>query len=178
MPLDTLQQPAGRFAGRFFYGVQGTPFISAAEAWFWTLDCLDARADGSRGCAALKVGRPCEPDDVVNAMARLILPETHARAVMAWGKRRETPPRDTEARRLWDQVMQRLCRVLQAKGIVGTPVRQSSVSTASCASASAGASAKRTETRGCARDDGGALDRALEKLGAAVAAREAAGGSV
>ena len=114
-------------AVRFFYGVQGTPFIDAAEAWWWTLDCLEARGAApiegslSPGCGSLTDGRPCEPDDVVLAMARLKLPPAHARTVAAYGKRREAPPPDTQARRHWDEVMQHLDRVLQAKGIVAPP---------------------------------------------------------
>jgi len=61
---------------------------------------------------------PGYPDDVVNAMSRLQLPSTHARTVMAWGKKRRTPPDGSDARRLWDEVMDRLTVVLRAKGIV------------------------------------------------------------
>jgi hypothetical protein len=102
----------------FFYGCEGTPFADAANAWFWTLDCLEAREAGSKGCGSLRIGRPCEPDDIVNAMRRLDLPAVHSRTVVAWGKRREEPPKDTDARRLWDEAMARLTKVLQAKGIV------------------------------------------------------------
>jgi len=102
----------------FFYGCEGTPFVDAANAWFWTLDSLEARESGSKGCASLRIGRPCEPDDVVNALRRLDLPAPHARTLMAWGKRRDVPPKDSEARRLWDEVMARLTVALRARGIV------------------------------------------------------------
>ncbi len=110
--------PLDRPAPPFFYGRGGTPFVDAANAWWWTLDCLDARASGSRGCSALRAGRPCEPDDVMNAMRRLDIPAVHARTVMAWGKQRTLPTAGTEARRLWDEVMLRLDAVLCRKGIV------------------------------------------------------------
>jgi hypothetical protein len=29
----------------FFWGVGGVPFVDAANAWWWTLDCLEARAN-------------------------------------------------------------------------------------------------------------------------------------
>lgn len=102
----------------YFYGSNGTPFLSAAEAWYWTLDCLDARHEGSRAESAMKVGRPCDPDDVVNAMRRLELSPIHARTVVAWGKKRIEPPAGTEPRRFWDQAMTRLDAALIEKGIV------------------------------------------------------------
>ena len=117
LDMDLTESPTPRF----FYGVQGTPFVDAAEAWFWTLDCLEARATGSKGCASLKLGRPCDPDDVVNAMRRLDLPKVHARTVMAWGQKRTAPPAGSDALRLWNQVMKRLTITLQAKSIVRMP---------------------------------------------------------
>jgi hypothetical protein len=99
-------------------GEPETPFADAANAWFWTLDCLDARTSGARDRASLRLGRPCEPDDVVRALDRLNIPKVHARTVVAWGNRRMEPPVGTEARRLWDEVMDRLAVALRAKGIV------------------------------------------------------------
>ena len=107
-------------APHFFYGSNGSPFESADEAWYWTLDCLDARHEGSRAEASLKVGRPCDPDDVVNAMRRLELSPVHCRTVVAWGKKRIEPYADTDARRFWDEAMARLGAVLREKGIVKT----------------------------------------------------------
>jgi hypothetical protein len=112
--------PPPRAAQRdgFFWGPRGTPFVDAANAWWWTLDCLDARAENRRENSGLRIGRPCEPDDVVNALLRLNLPATHARTIMAWGKKRDKPPAGTGARQYWDEVMMRLTPVLQDKGIV------------------------------------------------------------
>ena len=107
-------------APHFFYGSNGSPFESAAEAWYWTLDCLDARHEGSRAEASLKVGRPCDPDDVVNAMRRLELSPVHCRTVVAWGKKRIEPYDGTDARRFWDEAMARLGAVLREKRIVKT----------------------------------------------------------
>ena len=102
----------------FFYGTNGTPFVDAANAWWWTLDCLDARHENRGENSGLRIGRPCEPDDVVNALRRLELSPIHARTVIAWGKRRTEPREDSDARRFWDEAMARLTEVLRAKGIV------------------------------------------------------------
>jgi hypothetical protein len=102
----------------FFWGPRGTPFANAANAWWWALDCLEARAEGARDQNTMRIGRPCEPDDVVNALRRLDLSAIHARTVMAWGKRRDTPPANTAARQYWDEVMARLTVALREKGIV------------------------------------------------------------
>jgi hypothetical protein len=79
--------PAEPPRDEFFWGPRGTPFADAANAWWWTLDCLEARAEGARDQNTMRIGRPCEPDDVVNALRRLDLSPVHARTVMAWGKR-------------------------------------------------------------------------------------------
>jgi hypothetical protein len=104
--------------------------VDAANAWWWTLDCLDARAENRRENSGLRIGRPREPDDVVNALLRLNLPAPHARTIMAWGKKRDKPPKGTAARRYWDEVMTRLTPVLRDKGIVldGEPKRVETVS--------------------------------------------------
>jgi len=115
--IDALEFEMAKPPPKFFYGTAGTPFVNAAEAWFWTMDCIDALAEGAR-CGGLRAGRPCDPDDVVNAMSRLQLPPVHARTVMAWGKKRKAPPDGSDARRLWDEVMGRLTDVLRPKGIV------------------------------------------------------------
>ena len=110
--------PPAERRDNFFWGPRGTPFVDAANAWWWTLDCLDARAENRRENAGLRIGRPCEPDDVVNALLRLNLPATHARTIMAWGRKRDKPPPHTAARQYWDEVMARLTPVLREKGIV------------------------------------------------------------
>ena len=118
--IDALEFEMAKPPPKFFYGTSGTPFVDSAEAWFWTLDCRDALEEGAR-CGGLRAGRPCDPDDVVNAMSRLQLPPIHARTVMAWGKKRRAPPDGSDARRLWDEVMGHLTEVLRPKGIVQSP---------------------------------------------------------
>ena len=107
---------AAAAARQFFWGPRGTPFVDAANAWWWALDCLDARAENRRENAGLRIGRPCEPDDVVNALLRMDLPPTHARTVMAWGKKRDKPPAGTAARQYRDEVMARLTAGTAGKG--------------------------------------------------------------
>jgi hypothetical protein len=112
--------PSPRAALRdgFFWGPRGTPVVDVANAWWWALDCLDARAENRSENSGLRIGRPCEPDDIVNALLRLELPRPHARTIMAWGRKRDKPPAGTAARQYWDEVMVRLTPVLQDKGIV------------------------------------------------------------
>jgi hypothetical protein len=57
-------QFASRHTGR-----HTEPFRNAEEAWFWTMAALMARREGARYTANQgKVGRPCEPDDVVKCL--------------------------------------------------------------------------------------------------------------
>jgi hypothetical protein len=118
--IDALEFVMAKPPPKFFYGTSGTPFIDAAEAWFWALECGEASAEGAY-CGSMQAGRPCDPDDVVLAMARLELPAVHARTVVAWGRKRIAPPEGSERRRLWDEAMDRLSVVLRAKGIVRQP---------------------------------------------------------
>ena len=118
--IDALEFEMAKPTSQFFYGTDGTPFVDADEAWFWALDCRDALETGAR-LGGLRAGRPCDPDDVVNAMSRLQLSPVHARTVVAWGKKRTGPPEGSDARRLWDEAMGRLAVVLRAKGIVRSP---------------------------------------------------------
>ncbi len=118
--IDALEFEMAKPPPQFLYGSTGTPFVDAAEAWFWTLDCRDALEEGARS-GGPRAGRPCDPDDVVNAMSRLQLPPIHARTLVAWGRKRTAPPEGSDARRLWDEAIGHLTPVLQAKGIVRTP---------------------------------------------------------
>lgn len=120
--IDALEFEMAKPTSAFFYGTGGTPFVDSAEAWFWALDCRDALDSGAR-CGSLRAGRPCDPDDVVNAMSRLQLPPIHARNVVSWGNKRRVPPEGSDARRLWDEVMGHLTTVLRAKGIVRMPAQ-------------------------------------------------------
>ena len=123
-------QPLDRPALPWFYGVGGTPFVDAANAWWWALDCLDARAEGARGTSSLRKGRPCEPDDVVKCLDALYrrrrLDLVHARILRIWGERQCAPnPAYAGERcdhRLWREALGRLEWPLRVKGIVGRDV--------------------------------------------------------
>jgi hypothetical protein len=106
------------------------PFASVEEAWFWTMQALQARRDGARlRAAAGQVARPCEPDDVVNCLDRLYrqrrIDLAHARVLRHWGDLGIVPsvtarPEHAD-RRLWDEAMRHLEAGLVAKGIVAWP---------------------------------------------------------
>jgi hypothetical protein len=115
--IDALECEMAKPPRENFYSVPGKPFVNAAEAWFWAMDCIEQQADGAR-IGNLLSGRPCDPDDVVLAVNRLNVPPVHQRTMLAWGKKREAPPAGSAAASLWDEVMKLLTTALQAKGIV------------------------------------------------------------
>ncbi len=108
----------------------GVPFDTAAEAWFWCVQCLLARADGARITAGLGlVARPCDPEDVLMAAERLLrrgrLRRGHLRVLGEAGRAGLPPdPRvrasETPAR-LWAEAIDRLATALMARGIVQVP---------------------------------------------------------
>jgi len=103
------------------------PFGSADEAWFWTMAALTARREGARYTANQgRVGRPCEPDDVVKCLDGLYrqrrIDLVHARILRIWGERGMSPnPAHAGERsdwRLWREALDRLDWPLRVKGIV------------------------------------------------------------
>jgi hypothetical protein len=104
------------------------PFRDAEQAWFWTMSALAARRDGARFTAnQRKIGRPCEPDDVVKCLDQLYrrrrIDLVHARILRIWGERQMAPnpshPRERCDARLWREALERLEWLLRVKGIVG-----------------------------------------------------------
>ena len=103
------------------------PFRSGEEAWFWTMAALTARREGARYTANQgRVGRPCEPDDVVKALDSLYrrrrIDLLHARILRIWGER-QAPPNPAYASercdwRLWREALDRLEWPLRGEGIV------------------------------------------------------------
>jgi hypothetical protein len=103
------------------------PFRSAEEAWIWTMAALTARRDGARYTANKgKIGRPCDPDDVVRSLDALYrqrrIDLLHARILRIWGER-GTAPDPTHAMEkadwtLWKEALDRLEWSLRIKGIV------------------------------------------------------------
>lgn len=104
------------------------PFHNAEEAWFWTMAALVARRDGARYTANKgKIGRPCDPDDVVKSLDALYRQRRidlhHARVLRIWGERGSAPDPNHRLEqaewRLWREALDRLEWPLRVKGIVG-----------------------------------------------------------
>lgn len=104
-----------------------TPFATPAEAWFWGMQCFAARAEGARFRADQSaVARPCEPDDLLVALERLVrarkLRAAHVRTLFAFGRRLSPPderqPEEQRAALLWDEALDRLTTPWRHKGIV------------------------------------------------------------
>ncbi|MCC9623945.1 hypothetical protein LPB41_19880 [Thalassospira sp. MA62] len=104
-----------------------TPFASAMQAWFWFVRCQAARIEGARVIAdAGEVVRPCDPDDIYNAVMRLsksgIIGQRHLQVLEYFGIVERTPdprdPREAPKYSLWQQAMEALESVLIKRGIV------------------------------------------------------------
>ncbi|MEI7711651.1 MAG: hypothetical protein WCI94_09475 [Rhodospirillales bacterium] len=103
------------------------PFRTAEEAWIWTMAALTARRDGARYTANKgKIGRPCDPDDIVRSLDALYrqrrIDLLHARILRIWGERGMAPdPTHAMERadwKLWREALDRLEWPLRVKGIV------------------------------------------------------------
>jgi hypothetical protein len=104
-------------------------FASAEEAWFWTCGALQARREGRRSTGhAIK--RPCEPDDVLMCVERLLdtrsLDRAHAQVLGQWGMRQMAPAHaaGSSERMLWRDAMVVLGTSLAKKGILKQRARQ------------------------------------------------------
>lgn len=105
----------------------GDPFPSAAEAWFWCVQCLKARADGARFVAGMALERrPCDPDDVLSGVERLFrrgrLTRHHLSVLWDYGVQNMPPDgrdrKQARAARLWDEAFDLLTSLWRPKGIV------------------------------------------------------------
>ncbi|MFA7431596.1 MAG: hypothetical protein WCZ23_15665 [Rhodospirillaceae bacterium] len=105
-----------------------TLFPSAEAAWMWFWQCQTARDEGARFTAnAGDVVRPCEPDDIYRAAARLhrgqSLNRPHLEVLGRFGRALTPPdarmPGEAGAAVLWGEALARLEEPLRAKGIVG-----------------------------------------------------------
>ncbi|HLO75880.1 MAG TPA: hypothetical protein VK196_05425 [Magnetospirillum sp.] len=102
-------------------------FANAEEAWLWYSRCQLARIEGVRFTAdSGDVARPCDPDDIYRAVARLCregrLASAHVAVLGRFGCRLNPPdPWAGDAERdarLWAEAMDRLTLPLREKGIV------------------------------------------------------------
>ena len=106
------------------------PFESAAAAWLWTMSALRARHEGARSRGGGRGPRPCDPDDVVVSLDRLLrsgrIGPRHLRVLRVWGLQGVTPESRLTADRtecaLWREAMERLAPPLRAKGIVSSSI--------------------------------------------------------
>lgn len=105
----------------------GEPFENPAEAWFWGVQCLLARADGARPLAGLGlVARPCTPDDLLRTIDRRQregrIGRHHLKVLWDYGCRlfAPDPTRSAEARdaRFWDEALDLLGADWRRRGIV------------------------------------------------------------
>lgn len=109
------------------FGMEGIPFPTAAEAWFWAVQAQVAKNDGARVAAGLGlVARPCEPGDIIRAVDRLYrrrqLTRDHLHVLVHYGRRMEAPAaerwREQRAASLWGEAFAVIVPVLVDKGIV------------------------------------------------------------
>ena len=114
-------------APKYQSDIEGVPFNSAEEAWFWFVSAQMARADGARIAAGVSlITRPCEPVDIFKAMERLYrsrrLLMDHILVLRHYGRRLMSPdPRrakEIRAHKLWCEALERLEDVFVSKGIV------------------------------------------------------------
>ena len=113
-------------AGRpdHFGHANAEPFSSAEDAWFWTCGALLARQQGVRGGESV-VRRPCDPDDVILCVERLLrsgrIAPHQARVLGWWGKQGVRPSRQyggAQDQLPWSEAMMMLEAALKKKGIV------------------------------------------------------------
>ncbi len=116
-----------RAAHRVALSERTQPFRSAEEAWLWTMGALIARRDGTRTSSSHgRIGRPCEPDDIVKSLDGLYrqrrIDLVHARILRIWGERGHAPDPSHGMERgdwkLWKEALDRLEWPLRVKGIV------------------------------------------------------------
>lgn len=108
---------------------QSKPFVSAEEAWFWTVTALRARQQDLK----MPKGevRPCDPDDVIRALDGLYrqgrIGPDHARVLRRYGEQGVAPKEIGNDRTLWDKSMSHLHSQLSAKGIVVEQVKSAPI---------------------------------------------------
>lgn len=107
--------------------MQTQAFVTAEEAWLWTMAALIARREGARYTAGKGLmTRPCDPDDVVKCLDQLYrqrrIDLAHARILRIWGERQLSPSASVASersdRKLWVEALERLEWPLRVKGIV------------------------------------------------------------
>lgn len=124
--------PRPRFVPPRVTAVEGEPFHSAEEAWFWAVRGTLCRLEGARmqpGLAA--VARRCEPVDVLTMVERLYrdgrLDRGHVDVLARFG-RMDRPPHglgsEADVTRIWEEALDRLATVLATRGLLTAEVTE------------------------------------------------------
>jgi hypothetical protein len=101
-------------------------FASAEDAWFWAYGAWQARHQGS---AANGEGarRPCDPDDILLSVERLLrsrrIDAAHAAVLGRWGQRQVAPSDhwgQAQEITLWQDAMTALGAILSHKGLLAS----------------------------------------------------------
>lgn len=99
----------------------GEPFANAEAAWFWCVRTSDVIHGGARYEPGQNPPRPCEAVDIQKIVLRLadrnILTDRHARVLVTYGRRQQSPSRPVPAH-YWHQAMTHMTPILQRKGII------------------------------------------------------------
>lgn len=126
-PMTAAPPRRDEAAERIPFAVDGVPFGSGEEAWFWSVQAHEAKAAGARIVAGQGlVRRPCEPADVIRTVDRLfrrrLLVRDHLHVLVHYGRRLTAPDperrREQRAHVLWLEAFERLVPALREKGIV------------------------------------------------------------
>lgn len=115
-----------RFTFRPLRDGQACAFPDADSAWLWFYQCQQARIDGARFSAGLGALRPCDPDDIGQAVSRLLrqryLDQRHLAVLGRYGRMNCCPDPMLPGQQVdslsWNEAMGHLTPVLRNKGIV------------------------------------------------------------
>lgn len=127
MPRTASRDSHARHVPRPLAERPTAPFESAESAWFWYQRARLNRAEGARLAAdPLAAARPCDPDDIVRAVTRLVRANTlqrhHLRVLDRHGRRLTPPdsrlPEEAADAAHWAEALDRLTTPLRQKGIV------------------------------------------------------------
>ncbi len=116
-----------RYVPRPTPSIEGEPFDTGEQAWFWAVQTHDNVSRGARIAAGRSaVPRPCDARDVLMTAVRLrrrqTLSREHLDVLFRYGHRQSPPdPRLEEecgCHRTWEEALARLEDALSTKGII------------------------------------------------------------
>jgi len=107
-------------------------FRSPEDAWFWAYGAWRARHEGASANGS-GAGRPCDPDDILILVERLLrsqrIDTAHAAVLGRWGQRQVAPSvhwGQREEMTLWQDAMTALGAVLGQKGLLKRQLQEKS----------------------------------------------------